>query len=200
MQGSGGNMIGAIGQSMCFSRFVRISYLALAAVTAVAAPALYARDGPGHGRTAGVGPGGPGNEAGAQGRFRRGRASGAALRATRRRSSWSNCIYLRDHPNDAGYQRIMDFLDAAPKWPLTESLLKRAERSLYVNAEPPQLILDHFAKRQPVTPEGSLALARALIANGDRDTRAASMCRRSGTIPGSMPRWKSPCPENSASC
>ena len=78
-------------------------------------------------------------------------------------------IYLRDHPNDAGYQRIMAFLEAAPNWPLTESLMKRAERSLYVNNESPDLILSHFSKRQPVTAEGSLALARALLANGDAE-------------------------------
>jgi len=76
-------------------------------------------------------------------------------------------IYLRDHPNDAGYQRIMAFLDIAPKWPLSEALVKRAERSLYVNNESPELILQHFAKRKPVTDEGSLALARALLATGD---------------------------------
>jgi soluble lytic murein transglycosylase len=154
---------------MCFSRLVRISYLALAAVTAVTAPGLYS----------------PTGQALAEPQV-----SGLAVQATKlalkgdfveaghlaQRSEDQaaiklvELIYLRDHPNDAGYQRIMDFLDGAPKWPLTEALLKRAERSLYVNAEPPQLILDHFAKRQPVTPEGSLALARALIANGDRDT------------------------------
>lgn len=76
-------------------------------------------------------------------------------------------LYLRDHPNDAGYQRIIDFLNAAPTWPMTESLMKRAERSLYVNGEPPAVVMAHFAKRQPVTPEGRLALARALIAQGD---------------------------------
>ena len=72
-------------------------------------------------------------------------------------------IYLRDHPNDAGYQRILAFLDMAPNWPLSEALIKRAERSLYVNNESPELILQHFAKRKPVTDEGSLALARALM-------------------------------------
>jgi len=64
-------------------------------------------------------------------------------------------------------ERIMAFLDIAPKWPLSEALVKRAERSLYVNNESPELILQHFAKRKPVTDEGSLALARALIATGD---------------------------------
>ena len=79
-------------------------------------------------------------------------------------------LYLRDHPNDAGYSRIMDFINAAPKWPLSEALLKRAERSLYVNNEPAGLIMAHFAKRQPVTAQGALALARARIAEGDTET------------------------------
>jgi len=84
-------------------------------------------------------------------------------------------IYLRDHPNDAGYQRIMNFLDVAPKWPLSEALLKRAERSLYVNQDSPQLILGHFEKRQPTTAQGSLALARALIATGNVDAARAQV-------------------------
>ena len=78
-------------------------------------------------------------------------------------------IYLRDKPNEAGYARIMAFLDAAPNWPLSESLLKRAERSLYANDEPAGLVLEHFGKRQPTTAEGSLAYARALLATGDRE-------------------------------
>jgi soluble lytic murein transglycosylase len=77
-------------------------------------------------------------------------------------------IYLRDKPNEAGYARIMTFLDTAPGWPLTESLLKRAERSLYANNEPADLVLGHFAKRKPTTAEGSLAYARALLATGDQ--------------------------------
>jgi soluble lytic murein transglycosylase len=84
-------------------------------------------------------------------------------------------IYLRDHPNDAGYQRIMNFLDVAPKWPLSEALLKRAERSLYVNQDSPQLILAHFEKRKPTTAQGSLALARALIATGNTEAARAQV-------------------------
>ncbi len=84
-------------------------------------------------------------------------------------------LFLRDHPNDAGYQRIIDFLNAAPKWPMTESLMKRAERSLYVNGEPPQVVMGHFANRKPVTSEGRLALARALIAQGDMDGARAQV-------------------------
>ncbi|MBM3520544.1 MAG: lytic transglycosylase domain-containing protein, partial [Alphaproteobacteria bacterium] len=81
-------------------------------------------------------------------------------------------IYLRDRPKDAGHGRIMDFLVSAPGWPLQESLLKRAERALYANKEPAPAILDHFAKRKPLTAEGQLALARAKLAGGDREGAA----------------------------
>jgi len=80
-------------------------------------------------------------------------------------------LYLRDHWDDAGYGRIMNFLTAAPKWPLAETLMKRAEQTLYKNREPADRILSHFAKRQPLSTEGRLALARANIASGN--TQAA---------------------------
>lgn len=80
-------------------------------------------------------------------------------------------LYLRDHWDDAGYARIMDFLNAAPKWPLAETLMKRAEQTLYKNREPADRILSHFAKRQPLSTEGRLALARANISTGN--TQAA---------------------------
>jgi soluble lytic murein transglycosylase len=154
---------------MRINRFLRISFLALAAATAAASPQLFSAEG-----QVWAAP----------------RVSGLSLQATKlalkgdfigagqiaQRSGDQAAVklvellYLRDHPNDAGYQRIMNFLDAAPKWPLAESLLKRAERSLYVNRDTSTIILAHFAKRQPITPEGSLAFARALIANGDKET------------------------------
>jgi soluble lytic murein transglycosylase len=91
-------------------------------------------------------------------------------------------IYLRDNPKEAGYARIMDFLDAAPKWPLAETLLKRAEKTLYSNNEAAELILAHFASRKPVTPEGALALARARLASGDT-AGAAKLVRQVWTNP-----------------
>ena len=80
-------------------------------------------------------------------------------------------LYLKDHWQDAGYGRIMKFLAAAPKWPLADTLMKRAEQSLYVDHESTDRILSHFAKRQPVSIEGRLALARANLATGN--TQAA---------------------------
>lgn len=77
-------------------------------------------------------------------------------------------IYLRDKGKLAGYQRIMRFLDEAPNWPLTETLVRRAEQALYLNREAPATVLAHFAERKPQTSEGMLALARANLATGNQ--------------------------------
>ena len=122
---------------MRISRFLRISLLALAASTAVVSPGFLLQSGavlaaanPSSAR--------PSKPRGWRSRatsWRRARRPSAP--AIRRPIKLVELIYLRDHPNDAGYQRILAFLDIAPKWPLSEALLKRAERSLYVNNEPP---------------------------------------------------------------
>ena len=76
-------------------------------------------------------------------------------------------LYLRDHWKDAGYHRVMQFLNAAPKWPLADTFLKRAEQALYLNREAPALVLQHFEERKPISAEGRLALARAHFATGN---------------------------------
>ena len=159
---------------MRFDRFLRISALALATFAASALPSLYSAEG-----TAIAAPQVSKLAVEAARLALKGNFQAAGEMAQRSKDMAAiklvELLYLRDHPNDAGYQRIMAFLDAAPKWPLTESLLKRAERSLYVNEDPPQLILEHFSKRKPVTAEGSLALARALIATGDAEGARAQV-------------------------
>jgi soluble lytic murein transglycosylase len=76
-------------------------------------------------------------------------------------------LYLRDHGPEAGYARVMAFLNAAPNWPLQQTLLKRAELALYDNSESAAVVLAHFRDRDPDTPFGALALARANYTNGD---------------------------------
>jgi soluble lytic murein transglycosylase len=76
-------------------------------------------------------------------------------------------IFLRDHGQEAGYPRILAFLNAAPNWPLTETLLKRAEQALYEHSEAPDVVNSHFATRKPLTAYGALCLARASYAGGD---------------------------------
>jgi len=151
---------------MRINRFLRISLIALAATTAMVSPGFVSHTGM---VLAAAEPSSAAVEAARlaiKGDFV---GAGEAARRSGDQAAMKlvELIFLRDHPNDAGYQRILAFLDSAPNWPLSEALLKRAERSLYVNKESPELILSHFAKRKPVTDEGSLALARALIATGD---------------------------------
>ncbi|WP_119274314.1 transglycosylase SLT domain-containing protein [Taklimakanibacter deserti] len=86
-------------------------------------------------------------------------------------------IYLRNNWKEAGYRRIMAFLDAAPQWPSSETLLKRAEQSLYVSRAPAQTVLAHFEKRKPLTAEGTLALARAQLETGNTDAARRSVRR-----------------------
>ncbi len=78
-------------------------------------------------------------------------------------------LYLKDHGAQAGYGRIMNFLQAAPKWPLTETLMKRAEQALYETNQDANTTLQHFNTKIPVTPYGKVALARAHYATGDSE-------------------------------
>lgn len=86
-------------------------------------------------------------------------------------------IYLRDHGKDVGFQRIRDFQAAAPKWPLAETLAKRAEQALLQNAEDPTIVLSYFNDRTPKTAEGYAALARALSAAGRGDDARVALRR-----------------------
>ena len=86
-------------------------------------------------------------------------------------------IYLRDHGKDVGFQRIRDFQASAPKWPLAETMSKRAEQALFQNAEDPTIVVDYFQDRAPLTGEGHAALARALFAIGQNDEGKAALRR-----------------------
>jgi soluble lytic murein transglycosylase len=86
-------------------------------------------------------------------------------------------LYLRDHGKDVGFQRIRDFQAAAPKWPLTDTLNKRAEQALFAHVENPSLVIDYFNTRKPNAAEGHAALARAYFASGDTDAARAALRR-----------------------
>lgn len=86
-------------------------------------------------------------------------------------------IYLRDKGADAGYDRIVNFLAAAPKWPLAEILNKRAERALFESGDKSARVLSHFAGRSPQTSFGNLALARASYAAGNGEAGRAALMR-----------------------
>jgi soluble lytic murein transglycosylase len=91
-------------------------------------------------------------------------------------------LFLRDHGAQAGHARIVAFLDAAPNWPLTDTLLKRAEQALYENTQDTNTALVHFSSKKPLTPYGMLALARARYVAGKTE-QAKSALREAWNSP-----------------
>ena len=86
-------------------------------------------------------------------------------------------LYLKDHGKDAGFQRIRDFQTAAPKWPLSETLKKRAEQSLFQNPEAAETVAAYFEKNETFTAEGHAAHARALYQLGRNDEARTELRR-----------------------
>lgn len=84
-------------------------------------------------------------------------------------------LYLKDHWKEAGYGRIAGFLKDAPKWPLSETLRKRAEHLLFADQHSANEINAYFAKSPPLSAEGHLALARAHFANGNAEGGKAEL-------------------------
>jgi soluble lytic murein transglycosylase len=86
-------------------------------------------------------------------------------------------LYLRDHGKDVGFQRIRDFQAAAPKWPLAETLKKRAEQNLLQSALAPEVVVTYFEKNAAITAEGNAAHARALYQLGQNDAAKLALRR-----------------------
>jgi soluble lytic murein transglycosylase len=79
-------------------------------------------------------------------------------------------LYLKDTGSKAHYKRLSSFVEQHPGWPQAEFLSREAERSLYRNGYSAGEILSYFGSRAPQTPQGMLALARAQLANGNRES------------------------------
>ncbi len=82
---------------------------------------------------------------------------------------------LRLQPRAAGHQRLGAFIDANPDWPAGGFLQSRLEDALYTSRAPHDVVRARFAQREPATPTGRMALARALEAAGDVKAAAALM-------------------------
>jgi soluble lytic murein transglycosylase len=86
-------------------------------------------------------------------------------------------IALRTNPRDSGFARTSAFLQAHPDWPSAPWLRRRAEELLYADPNAsPAIVTAFFAGTKPLGPAGKLALARALLKDGDR-TEAANLVR-----------------------
>jgi len=78
-------------------------------------------------------------------------------------------LTLRTDWRAVGFDRAADFLRENPDWPGTTGLLRRRTESLlYDEKRDARTVRAFFAKERPLSGEGKLALARVLLASGDK--------------------------------
>jgi soluble lytic murein transglycosylase len=75
---------------------------------------------------------------------------------------------LRSDDTLAGFDHYTAFIASNPSWPSIGVLRRRAESTLWEERRDPATTRAFFASVKPSTPKGRLALARALLAQGDR--------------------------------
>jgi soluble lytic murein transglycosylase len=85
--------------------------------------------------------------------------------AARKLIEWA---YLRSEDGGADFDRYVAFLEANPSWPSIGMLRRRAEGALWEEKRGPATVRAFFATTKPTAPRGRFALARALLAQGDR--------------------------------
>ena len=77
-------------------------------------------------------------------------------------------VILRSDDADLDFPRYAAFIAANPSWPGIAFLRRRAEAALWQREAAPGAVIDFFRSAPPDTAKGRFALARALIAKGDR--------------------------------
>jgi soluble lytic murein transglycosylase len=86
--------------------------------------------------------------------------------------------FILRHPEaDANFSRYAAFIADNPGWPSVGFMRKRAEASLWQERSDAATVRG-FVRDQPISAKGRFALARVLLAEGDRDG-AANLVRRS---------------------
>ncbi len=76
-------------------------------------------------------------------------------------------LVLRSDDNTANFARYSAFIAANPSWPSIVTLRRRAEAVLWQERDDPSIVLAFFKTDPPHTAKGRLALARALLSQGD---------------------------------
>jgi soluble lytic murein transglycosylase len=77
-------------------------------------------------------------------------------------------VLLRSDDNTGDYSRYAAFISANPSWPGIRPLRRRAEAMLWQEQDDPAFVRAVFAKDAPLSAKGHLALARAMLVQGDR--------------------------------
>lgn len=75
---------------------------------------------------------------------------------------------LRSDDNGAPVERYRVFLEANPSWPSQGFLRRRLEAALWDDNRDDATVMSWFANEKPLSAKGRFALARALLARGDR--------------------------------
>jgi len=77
-------------------------------------------------------------------------------------------LILRSDNNNASVERYRAFLLANPSWPSQTFLRRRIEAALWDDRREDATVWSWFENESPVSPKGKFALARVMIARGDR--------------------------------
>jgi soluble lytic murein transglycosylase len=81
-------------------------------------------------------------------------------------------ILRSDSYTGMSFERYTAFINANPTWPSIPLLRRRTEGSLWDDNLAPAAVRAFFGNSKPTTAKGRLALARALLAQGDRNGAA----------------------------
>ena len=85
-------------------------------------------------------------------------------------------IILRSNDTNPSFERYAAFADANPTWPHAAVFRRRAENALWNDTVDDGSVRAYFSHQQPTTAKGRFTLARALLAQGERE-RAAALVR-----------------------
>jgi soluble lytic murein transglycosylase len=77
-------------------------------------------------------------------------------------------IILRSDNNNASVERYRSFIAANPSWPSQTFLRKRLEAAMWDDKREDSLVWSWFENESPLTAKGRFALAKAMLARGDR--------------------------------
>lgn len=77
-------------------------------------------------------------------------------------------IILRSDDNGASFERYRAFITANPSWPSQIFLRRRLEAALWDDHRDDATVWSWFENESPVSPKGKFALARAMLARGER--------------------------------
>jgi soluble lytic murein transglycosylase len=77
-------------------------------------------------------------------------------------------VLRSDRGEGKSFERYAAFVNANPGWPSVGMLRRRAEGALWDDSAPPGKVRAFFGESKPASAKGKFALARAMIAQGDR--------------------------------